>query len=182
MTGCPSSNRRNKRKRLEEERFFWLLARFDLLISTHTVNLLFCWRLEHMSCVTLLVCVLTFVLGDKMLRWGVWVWERVETKERGGRDRKWERAHTRSKNSMLVFLFFFNNRYSPVLVQALCWERHLHRDRRGGVPVHLSPRLHGGKLRPEERTVSHQRVPAPFIWPSILSKGILYSFISIANH
>lgn len=99
------------------------------------------------------------------------MWARVETKawgknrqrSRGGGGRQRER----SKNS-----FFFNNRYSSVLVQAMRRKCHLHRDGRGGIPVHLSAWLHGWQLPPETRNLPRKRVMQPFLNISILTKGI----------
>ena len=63
----------------------------------------------------------------------------------------------------LFYLFiFFPNRYSPVLIQALCQQCHLHRDGRGRIPMHLSPRLRWRKLQPEDRTLPYKWVLVHF--------------------
>lgn len=106
---------------------------------------------------------------DAMVR----MWARVETKAWGKNRQRGrgggERERERSKNSIF---FFFYNRYSPVLVQAMRWKFHLHRDRRGGIPVHLPAWLHGWQLPPETRNLPHKRVMEPLLNISILTKGI----------
>lgn len=102
----------------------------------------------------------------------VWMWARVWKQKHEGKKQAERQGRRRESTQDLKTAFFFlYNRYSPVLIQALCWQCHLHRDRRGGIPVHLSTRLHGWKLPPAARTMLHKQVTFSS------SKGILSFFV-----
>lgn len=54
--------------------------------------------------------------------------------------------------------FYLYNRYSPVLIQAVFQQRHLHRDGRGRIHVHLSSRICRKRLPFEEAALPGVRV------------------------
>lgn len=88
-----------------------------------------------------------------------------------GRRNKWNKRRKETD-----FFCACHCRYSPVLITALFWECHLHRDRRGGILVRLSPRFDRTNLSVEEKHLSHWWVWELNSFPPTPAPNLIFNF------